>query len=62
MKTLGYSCHVLQSFLLTETQWIHRNFIGQETKPGHLSICSAAPGGRNEQMEIGFLLGHLSKR
>ncbi len=43
-SSLGYSCHVLQSSLLTETQWIYRNFIGRETKPGHIStslVCRA---------------------
>ncbi len=37
-NTLWYSCYVLQSSPLTETQWIYRNFIGQETKPGHIQI------------------------
>ncbi len=30
------SMHVLQSSLITDAWWIYRNFIGQETKPGHI--------------------------
>ncbi len=38
LLSLRYSCHVLQSSLLTDPWRIYRNFIGQETKPGHISI------------------------
>ncbi len=37
MFSLWYSCHELCYSLLTETPWIYRNLIGQETKPGHIT-------------------------
>ena len=37
-NALWYSCHVFCSSFLTETQWIYRNFIGRETKPGCILI------------------------
>ncbi len=49
-KTLWYSCHELCSSLLTETQWIYRNLIGQETKPGH--IADIAPGDEKQEMPV----------
>ena len=48
--TLWYSCHELCSFLLTETQWIYRNLIGQETKPGH--ITDIAQGHDKQEIRV----------
>ncbi len=48
--SLWYSCPVLQSSHLTETQWIYRNFIGWETKPGH--IIYIAPGHDKQEIPV----------
>ena len=39
-------------FLLTETQWIHINFIGQETKPGHILIMRQIMTNRKYQFQL----------
>ena len=36
--------------LLTETQWIYRNLIGQETQPGH--ITDIAPGHDKQEIPV----------
>ncbi len=48
--SLWYSCPALQSSHLTETQWIYRNFIGRETKPGH--IIYIAPGHDKQEIAV----------
>ncbi len=61
--TLWYSCPVLQSSHLT--QWIYRNVIGWETKPGHIILVLLS---EHESVQLlpmfscrASLLGHLSK-
>ncbi len=48
--SLWYSCHEICSTLLTETQWIYRYLIGQETKPGH--IIDFAPGHDKQEIPV----------
>ena len=35
---VSYIMYITHSLLLTDLQQIYRNFIGQETKPGHIAI------------------------
>ena len=48
--SLWYSCHELCSSLLTETQWIYRNLICPETKPGHRTVI--APGHDKQEIPV----------